>query len=80
MQIRPYIGADKPAVILYPSGTVISFDELEARANRLAHWFRQAGLREDDVVAILMETTSTCTRSCGRLAAAGCTTCRSIPT
>lgn len=34
MQIRPYIGADKPAVILYPSGTVISFDELEARANR----------------------------------------------
>lgn len=55
MQIRPYIGADKPAVILYPSGTVISFDELEARANRLAHWFRQAGLREDDVVAILME-------------------------
>lgn len=35
MQIRPYIGADKPAVILYPSGTVISFDELEARANRL---------------------------------------------
>lgn len=55
MQIRPYIAADKPAVILYPSGTVISFDELEARANRLAHWFRQAGLREDDVVAILME-------------------------
>lgn len=54
-KIRPYIGADKPAVILYPSGTVISFDELEARANRLAHWFRQAGLREDDVVAILME-------------------------
>lgn len=32
MQIRPYIAADKPAVILYPSGTVISFDELEARA------------------------------------------------
>src|SRR6185312_1284696 len=55
MQIRPYIGADKPAVILYPSGTVVTFDELEARANRLAHYFRRAGLREGDAVAILME-------------------------
>ena len=55
MQIRPHIGADKPAVILYPSGTVVTFDDLEARANRLAHLFRQAGLREGDSVAILME-------------------------
>jgi long-chain acyl-CoA synthetase len=55
MQIRPYIGANKPAVILYPSGTVVTFDELEARANRLAHRFRQADLREGDTVAILME-------------------------
>ena len=28
---------------------------MEARANRLAHYFRQAGLREGDAVAILME-------------------------
>ncbi len=49
------IGADKPAVILHPSGTVVTFDDLEARANRLAHRFRQAGLREGDTVAILME-------------------------
>ncbi|WAC91286.1 fatty-acid--CoA ligase FadD4 [Mycobacterium sp. Aquia_213] len=55
MQIRPYLGANKPAIILYPSGTVVTFDELEARANRLAHRFRQAGLREGDSVAILME-------------------------
>jgi long-chain acyl-CoA synthetase len=55
MQIRPHIGANKPAVILYPSGAVITFDDLEARANRLAHRFRQAGLREGDSVAILME-------------------------
>ena len=55
MQIRPYIGANKPAVILYPSGTVVTFGELEARANRLAHRFRQAGLREGDTIAILME-------------------------
>ena len=50
-----FIGADKPAVILHPSGTVVTFDDLEARANRLAHRFRKAGLREGDSVAILME-------------------------
>ncbi|MFZ1176639.1 MAG: AMP-binding protein, partial [Mycobacterium sp.] len=59
MQIREYTsgqgGATKPAVILHPCGTVITFDELEARANRLAHYFRQAGLAEGDAVAILME-------------------------
>ncbi|MGV0744094.1 fatty-acid--CoA ligase FadD4 [Mycolicibacterium sp. XJ870] len=54
MQIREHVG-DKPAIILYPSGTVVSFAELEARANRLAHYFREHGLREGDVVAILME-------------------------
>jgi long-chain acyl-CoA synthetase len=55
MQIREHIGADKPAIILHPSGTVVTFDDLEARANRLAHFFRQRGLLEGDVVAILME-------------------------
>ncbi|TGD89862.1 acyl-CoA synthetase [Mycolicibacterium sp. CH28] len=57
MQIREHAEAtpDKPAVILYPSGTTVTFGEMEARANRLAHLFRQAGLREGDAVAILME-------------------------
>ncbi len=57
MQIREHAEAhpDKPAVILHPSGTVVTFGELEARANRLAHRFRDAGLREGDTVAILME-------------------------
>ncbi len=55
MQIREHLGANKPAIILYPAGTVVTFDELEARANRLAHYFRQAGLVEGDAVAILME-------------------------
>lgn len=57
MQIREHAKAspDKPAIILYPSGTVVTFGELEARANRLAHYFREHGLREGDVVAILME-------------------------
>ena len=59
MQIRQHTsgqgGPNKPAIILHPSGTVITFDELEARANRLAHYFRHAGLVEGDAVAILME-------------------------
>src|SRR6201997_4021176 len=55
MQIREHLGADKPAIILHPSGAVVTFDELEARANRLAHYFRRAGLVEGDAVAILME-------------------------
>ncbi len=59
MQIRDHCsastGSAKPAIILHPSGTVVTFDELEARANRLAHHFRKAGLVEGDAVAILME-------------------------
>jgi len=34
---------------------VVTFGELEARANRLAHYFRRRGLREGDAVAIVME-------------------------
>jgi long-chain acyl-CoA synthetase len=55
MQIREHVGSGKPAIILHPTGTVVTFDDLEARANRLAHYFRAHGLREGDVVAILME-------------------------
>ncbi|MHA3024501.1 fatty-acid--CoA ligase FadD4 [Mycobacterium sp. BMJ-28] len=59
MQIRETALAtpDKPAVILYPAGTVVTFGEMEARANQLAHYFRRHGLVEGDAVAILMENT-----------------------
>ncbi len=55
MQIREHVGTGRPAVILHPRGTVVTFDDLESRANRLAHYFRDAGLAEGDVIAILME-------------------------
>jgi fatty-acyl-CoA synthase len=57
MQIRETAESspDKPAIIMYPSGTVVTFGELEGRANQLAHHFRQAGLVEGDAVAILMD-------------------------
>jgi acyl-CoA synthetase (AMP-forming)/AMP-acid ligase II len=54
MQIREHV-SDKPAVILHPSGTAVTFAELEARANRLAHHFRKSGLREGDTVAVILE-------------------------
>ena len=55
MQIRDHTGSKKPAVILHPSGTVVTFAALEERANRLAHHLRGAGLRPGDTVAVLME-------------------------
>lgn len=55
MQIRDHARSTKPAVILHPSGIVVTFAELEVRANRLAHHLRHAGLRPGDTVAVLME-------------------------
>ncbi|WP_123026590.1 fatty-acid--CoA ligase FadD4 [Mycolicibacterium stellerae] len=57
MQIRPLAQADpdRPAVILHPSATTVSFGELETRANQLAHYLRHAGLGEGDAVAVVME-------------------------
>ncbi|MDT5241174.1 MAG: long-chain acyl-CoA synthetase [Mycobacterium sp.] len=55
MQIREHVDSGKPAVILAKAGTVIDFAELEERANRLAHYWRAAGLREGDTVAAILE-------------------------
>ncbi|MDT5278441.1 MAG: long-chain acyl-CoA synthetase, partial [Mycobacterium sp.] len=55
MQIREHVDSDKPALVLYPSGITLSFAELEARANRLAHLFRGAGFKQGDTVAAILE-------------------------
>ncbi|OBH44196.1 fatty-acid--CoA ligase FadD4 [Mycobacterium mantenii] len=55
MQLRDHAGSTKPAVILHPSGTVVSFAELEASANRLAHFLRRSGMGAGGTVAVLME-------------------------
>ncbi len=36
-------------------GTIVTYGELEARANRFAHWARAQGLKPGDVVAVFME-------------------------
>lgn len=46
---------DKPAYIMAGSGETVTYGELEARANRVAHWLRAQGVREGDVIALLVE-------------------------
>lgn len=46
---------DKPAYVHADSGRSLSFRELEAQSNRIAHLFVRLGLRRGDHVAILME-------------------------
>lgn len=46
---------DKPALVMATSGQVVTFAELEAEANRMAHALRGMGLQRGDRVAVLME-------------------------
>lgn len=55
MHIRDHATSQKPAVILHPSNQAVTFAELEARSNQLAHYFRRVGLESGDTIAVLME-------------------------
>lgn len=55
MDLRDHTASTKPAVILHPSGVTVSFGELEASANRLAHYLRRQGLVAGDTIAVVME-------------------------
>jgi len=46
---------DKAAIIMASGGEVVTFAEYEAAANRVAHLFRDTGLRRGDHVAIFMD-------------------------
>ena len=46
---------DKTAYIMAETGQVVTYAELEAGANRLAHLFRNLGLQRGDHIAILLE-------------------------
>ena len=46
---------DQPAFIMGGTGEVVTYAEYEARANRLAHLYRDQGLRRGDHVAVFME-------------------------
>jgi long-chain acyl-CoA synthetase len=47
--------ADEPAIIMAGSGETVTYRQLEARSNRLAHFLRSAGLKRLDHYAIFME-------------------------
>ncbi|MFO1024827.1 MAG: AMP-binding protein [Acetobacteraceae bacterium] len=50
-RLRP----DHPALIDAGTGAVLTYAELDARSNRLAHLLRAAGLKPGDVLALYME-------------------------
>src|SRR5271170_2993773 len=55
----------QPAFIMANSGEAVSYAELEARSNRLAHLFRHRGLKRLDHYAIFMENNSRYLEACG---------------
>ncbi|WP_067865871.1 AMP-binding protein [Nocardia shimofusensis] len=46
---------DRPAIVMAPSGEVMTYGDLDARANRLAALFRSEGLAPGDHIALFME-------------------------
>jgi long-chain acyl-CoA synthetase len=46
---------DQPAIVMAGSGETLTYRELEARSNRLAHFLRSRGLKRLDHYAIFME-------------------------
>lgn len=57
--------AAQPAIIMAQTGETITYAELEARENRLAHLFRAKGLKRLDHCAIFMENNSRFVECCG---------------
>ncbi len=62
---------DKPCFIMAGSGEVVTYGELEARTNRLAHLLRRTGLKRLDHYSILMENHPRFIECCGAGARAG---------
>ena len=63
--------ANQPAFIMASTGETVSYAELEARTNRLAHFLRSRGLNRLDHYSIFMENNSRYLESCGA-SARGC--------
>jgi long-chain acyl-CoA synthetase len=55
----------QPAFIMAGTGEAVTYAELEARSNRLAHLFRNRGLKRLDHYAIFMENNSRYLECCG---------------
>ncbi len=55
----------QPAFIMAGTGETVTYRELDARCNRLAHLFRNRGLKRLDHYAIFMENNSRYLETCG---------------
>lgn len=55
----------QPAFIMAHTGEAVTYQELDARTNRLAHLFRSLGLKRLDHYAIFMENNSRYLEACG---------------
>ena len=55
----------QPAFIMANTGEAVTYAELEARSNRLAHLLRNRGLKRLDHYAIFMENNSNYLEACG---------------
>jgi long-chain acyl-CoA synthetase len=55
LQLQAKANPNRIAYRIMPSGTGVSFRELNERSNQVAHLLRSLGLRRGDVIAVLME-------------------------
>src|ERR1700710_2334534 len=55
----------QPAFIMASTGEAVTYRELEARNNRLAHLLRRCGLQRLDHYAVFMENNSRYLEACG---------------
>src|ERR1700761_478928 len=60
-QLRPL----QPAFIMASTGETVTYRELDARSNRLAHLFRRRGLKRLDHYSIFMENNNRYLEACG---------------
>jgi len=58
------VRSGQPAFIMAQTGEAVSYAELEARSNRLAHLLRDRGLRRRDHYAVFMENNARYIESC----------------
>ena len=61
VRLRPL----QPAFIMASTGEAVTYRELDARTNRLAHLFRKCGLKRLDHYAIFMENNNRYLEACG---------------
>ena len=60
-----YLRPLQPAFIMAGTGEIVTYRELEARNNRLAHLFRNRGMKRLDHYSIFMENNNRYLEACG---------------